>query len=120
LDKAEITAIYKLHAEFCKTLADANRLLIIVELSGGKEVSVNILAERLGLPQANVSKHLAIMRERGMVLSRREGVNIFYSLADERIYDAIRLLIDVQAELLNRRHQMARGITTLASESRRG
>jgi DNA-binding transcriptional ArsR family regulator len=118
LDRAEVTAIYKLHAEFCKTLADANRLLIIAELSSGKEVSVNILAEKLGLPQANVSKHLAIMRERGLVLSRREGINIFYSLADARIYDAIRMLIDVQAELLNRRHRMAQGITTLASEGR--
>lgn len=120
MDKAEVNAIYKLHAEFCKTLADANRLLIIAELSGGKEVSVNILAEKLGLPQANVSKHLAIMRERGIVLSRREGTNIYYSLADTRIYDAIRLLIDVQAGLLNRHHQLAQGIASLASESRRG
>ena len=50
LDKA---AIYQLHAQFCKTLSDANRLLMIAELAKG-EVSVNELAQRLQLRQANV------------------------------------------------------------------
>jgi len=112
LDREEASAIYRLHAEFCKTLADANRLLIITELAGGREVSVNALAERLGLPQANVSKHLGMMRERGLVTSRRKGINIYYSLADRRIYRAIRLLIDVQADLIKKQHQLTQTVTT--------
>ena len=111
MDREETSAIYSLHAEFCKTLADASRLLIIAELAGGREVSVNALAERLGLQQANVSKHLGMMRERGLVTSRREGINIYYSLADPRIYRAIRLLMDVQADLIKKQHQLTRTVT---------
>ena len=59
MDELEKAAIYRLHAEFCKTLADANRLLIINELAKG-ELSVGELTERLGLKQPNVSKHLAL------------------------------------------------------------
>lgn len=118
MDKEDINAIYKLHAEFCQTLADANRLLIIVELHQCRELPVNTLAEKLDLPQANVSKHLAIMRERGLVNHRRDGSSVYYSLADKRIYDAIRMLIEVQAELMKRHQRLTRGIASLAAEGR--
>ena len=52
MDNAEKAAIYRLHADFCKTLSDANRLLIINELAKG-EVSVNELTRRLELKQSN-------------------------------------------------------------------
>lgn len=63
MENNEKAAIYRLHADFCKLLADANRLLIINELGKG-ELSVNELVRRLELKQSNVSKHLALMRER--------------------------------------------------------
>lgn len=107
MDKTEKTAIYRLHAEFCKILADANRLLIINELTKG-EVSVNELAKRLDLHQSNVSKHLALMRERGLVITRREGATIFYILADERISEAIRLLREVQTDQIEKQRELAR------------
>lgn len=103
LDRA---AIYQLHAQFCKTLSAANRLLIIAELING-EISVNELAQRLGLSQANLSKHLGVMRERGLVVARREGVTIYYSLSDPRIFEAIRLLMEVQADQIQKQHSLA-------------
>ena len=106
MEELDRAAIYRLHAQFCKTLSDANRLLIIAELAKG-EVSVNEIAHRLQLRQANVSKHLGIMRERGLVVSRREGATIYYSLSDPRIFEAIKLLKEVQADQIQRQYSLA-------------
>ena len=114
MDNSEKSALYQLHAEFCKTLADANRLLIINELSKG-EVSVSDLVHRLELHQSNVSKHLAIMRERGLVMTRREGATIFYSLSDPRISQAIKLLRDVKADQVEKQRALAHSIPELST-----
>jgi ArsR family transcriptional regulator len=111
MDNSDKVAIYQLHAEFCKILADANRLLLINELGDG-EVSVNELARRLDLHQSNVSKHLALMRERGLVTTRREGATIYYALADKRISEAIRLLRDVQKNQIEKQRALARVAVT--------
>jgi ArsR family transcriptional regulator, virulence genes transcriptional regulator len=108
MDSNERFEIYRLHAEFCKTLSDANRLLIITELSKS-ELSVSELTRRLGLHQSNVSKHLGLMREHGLVNVRREGSTIFYSLSDSRIYEAIRLLRAVQSNQLEKRSTLTQG-----------
>jgi DNA-binding transcriptional ArsR family regulator len=106
MDTNERMEIYRLHAEFCKALSDANRLLIIAELSRG-EISVNELTRKLGLQQSNVSRHLAFMRESGLVNSRREGSSIYYSLSDKRIFEAINLLRTVQSAILEKRRKLA-------------
>jgi DNA-binding transcriptional ArsR family regulator len=102
MDANERAAIYRLHAEFCKTLSDANRLLIITELANG-ESSVNELTRKLGLRQSNASKHLSLMREHGLVNIRKEGSTVYYSLSDRRIYEAIKMLQEVQAAQLEKR-----------------
>ena len=107
--KLDRVTLYEFHAQFCKTLADANRLLIIAELVSG-EKSVSDLANSLGLHQSNVSKHLALMRERGLVVTRRDGASVYYSLSDPRIFQAIELLIHVQADQVAMRHNMAQNI----------
>jgi DNA-binding transcriptional ArsR family regulator len=106
MDITERIEIYRLHAEFCKALSDANRLLIIAELSRG-DLSVNELTRRLGLQQSNVSKHLGFLRENGLVNTRREGSSIYYSLSDTRIFEAINLLRAVQSEVLDKRRKLA-------------
>jgi len=112
MEHHEKNEIYRLHAEFCQTLSDANRLLIISELSKG-ELSVNELVSRLGLRQSNVSKHLAVMRERGLVSTRREGAAIYYRLSDKRISEAIRLLIEAQRDLIEKKRVLSKGIRDL-------
>lgn len=64
-----------------KALADASRLSMIHCLCDG-ERSVTELVERTGLGQANVSKHLRILREEGFVLSRRSSRNVYYRVSD--------------------------------------
>jgi ArsR family transcriptional regulator, virulence genes transcriptional regulator len=115
IDINERIEIYRLHAEFCKALSDANRLLIITELSRG-ELSVNDLASRLGLQQSNLSKHLGLLRETGLVTTRRERSTIYYSLEDSRIIEAINLLRAVQSEILEKRRNLAGNFHGVFSE----
>lgn len=80
-----------------KAIAHEIRLLIIMTLAI-REMGVGELSEALGVAQPTISQHLAKMRERGILNARREGNQIFYSLADERIKDFMGLLKDIFCE----------------------
>ena len=96
--------LFKLQADICQTLADQTRLMILHELRDG-EKSVGQLVSNLELPQANVSRHLAILRERGIVLTRRDGTSIYYSLSDPKIAEACDLVRQVlEGHLTRTRH----------------
>jgi ArsR family transcriptional regulator len=112
------TQFFKLQAEICKTLADPKRLMILNELRGG-EMSVGQIVSSLGLPQANVSQHLAIMRERGILTTRREGTSIYYGMANEKIGEACDLVHQVMEEQLVGNRALAGSIVSAAGESRR-
>lgn len=94
--------IYELHARLCKALADPKRLLIINALRDGKK-SVGELTSELELSQSNVSQHLAVLRERGVVAATRDGNNVFYELRDARVAAALDLLREVMAAQLESR-----------------
>jgi len=83
-----------LHAHICKGLADPKRLLILNALRDG-ERSVSDLVDELDIPQANVSQHLAILRDRGLTETRREGQRVFYSVTSPKIIEAMDLLREV-------------------------
>ncbi|MDP1713301.1 MAG: metalloregulator ArsR/SmtB family transcription factor [Anaerolineales bacterium] len=102
--------IYKLHASICHTLANPKRLEIIDRLQN-RELSVTELAGALEISQANLSQHLAIMRQRGIVTSRREGLNVFYKLSNPKIIQACELMRQVLLEHLETSVEMARGKT---------
>ncbi len=89
-----------LHAKVCKGIADPKRLLIINALRDG-ERSVTDLCDDLDLPQANVSQHLAVLRDRGLVDTRRDAQRVFYSLTSYKIVQAIDLLREVMAEQIS-------------------
>jgi len=94
--------LYALHARFCRGLGDPKRLVIIAALRDG-ERAVSELVEAAGASQTNVSQHLALMRNLGLVLARRQGPNMLYRLSDPRIAEAVELLLAVQADLQRRR-----------------
>ena len=97
MDRDVAAELHELHARVCKAIADPKRLLIINELRD-RELSVGDLCEALDLTQSNVSQHLAILRERGVVLSRRDGTSIFYRLRGSKVIAAVDLLRDFLAE----------------------
>ena len=91
--------LYKLHASICHTLANPKRLEIIDKLRS-EELSVTALAESLEISQANLSQHLSIMRQKGIVATRREGLNVFYRLSNPKIVKACDLMRQVLFEHL--------------------
>lgn len=100
MSRAEAVEFYELHARVCKAIADGKRLLIINELRDGPR-SVGELADALGIPQANASQHLAILRDRGIVTARRAGSTIHYSLTSSKVVQAIDLLYEFMTERLD-------------------
>jgi len=101
--------VFQVQAEFCKCLADPKRLMIIHELRTG-EKSVNELSESLGLKQSNTSQHLAVLRNAGIVVARREGSLVFYTLVSEKIAQACDLVREVIATYLQRRQHLVKDL----------
>jgi ArsR family transcriptional regulator len=83
-------------AEFFKALAHPLRIRIMDVLRGG-EIGVNDLSTRLGVAQANLSQQLAILRGRSLVVRRKSGSKVFYSIHDPSIFR----LLDVAWEIFN-------------------
>src|SRR6516164_3632645 len=73
-------------AEIGRALGNAHRLRIL-ELAAQREMSVEALAERLGLSIANASQHLRLLRGAGLLTSRRDGKRILYRLSDPSVLD---------------------------------
>ena len=77
-----------------KSLANESRLMVMCVLAEG-EVSVGQLNRRIDLSQSALSQHLAILRDQGLVKTRRESQTIYYSLADTAAISLIQKLHDI-------------------------
>ena len=86
--------VSQLEADLCYALADSTRILILIALDE-KPYNVTELGLELDIPQSTTSRHLKILRERGIVHSTREGKNVVYHLADDRLIQALNLLREV-------------------------
>jgi ArsR family transcriptional regulator len=91
LEVGDLEATRQRSAAVAKALADPKRLCVLQSLANG-ELSVHELSETVGCHVPNMSQHLAVLRNSGLVLTRRDGNAIFYRLADQRILEACRLL----------------------------
>lgn len=85
------TEVTQLHAELCSALADPRRILILYALSEAPH-TVNDLAAYVNITQPAASRHLKILRERGLVRAERQGVNVEYHLIDSQLIEALDLL----------------------------
>ena len=83
--------IIQLQADFCAALSDPTRILILYALNETPR-NVTELTNELGIPQPTISRHLKVLRERGLVLTERQGTVITYHLADQRVIQAMDLL----------------------------
>jgi DNA-binding transcriptional ArsR family regulator len=94
--------ISALEADFCFALADPTRLLILYSLAEGPH-NVTEIASELELIQPTTSRHLKVLRDRGLVYAVRQGTTITYHLADHRLIDALDLLRTVMRDRLTHR-----------------
>ena len=91
--------IFLMHAEVCKAMANPIRLKILDAL-GHDEQSVDVMAKSLKLRKANLSQHLAVLRQRGIVATRRDGLHIYYRCANSKMLKACAILREVLLEQL--------------------
>lgn len=99
-----------MHAEICRTLGSAVRVRILDALSDG-EKSVGELTETLGLKQANVSQHLAVLRQRRVVAARRDGTSTYYRVANPKIIQACELMKQVLLEQLREGEELTKMVS---------
>lgn len=93
--------LYKTHAEMCKVLSNPIRLEIL-HLLRYDELSVTELIKKSKLSQANISQHLSIMKAKGVVVSTRDGKNIYYRLANPKIVMAFDIIRDALIEKMKK------------------
>ena len=94
--------VSQLHADICSALADPTRILILYLLAE-KPLTVGELTEKLNIPQPNTSRHLKILRERGLVRANRQAQKVEYTLNDPRIIDALDTLRAVLRDSISQR-----------------
>ncbi|MCG8367126.1 MAG: metalloregulator ArsR/SmtB family transcription factor [Pseudanabaenales cyanobacterium] len=94
-------------ADFFKVLSEVSRLQIVCSLKSGSK-NVTEIIEVTGLGQANVSKHLKMLSQAGVVSRRQEGVSVYYQIANPFIFELCELVCDalsIQIEQQNRQFE---------------
>jgi ArsR family transcriptional regulator len=97
--------IYQLHAQLCEAFISPKRLEIL-NLLQDKELSVKELVKLTDMRQSNISQHLSILREKGIVKTRREGTTIYYSLSNPKIIKAFNILREILKENINEKNKI--------------
>lgn len=109
MERTVKTRIYELQAEICQALANPKRLEIISLLENG-ELSAGEIVKAMGLPEPNVSQHLSVMRQKGIIVSRREGTSIFYRLSSTKIIEACSTMKEVLVGLLKGQEALSKNM----------
>ena len=99
--------IFEMHAEICKVFTSPKRLEIINALRDG-EKSAGELANILSISQPNVSQHLSILREKGVVQIRKQSQSVYYKIANRKITKACDLMREVLLEKLQSSQELAK------------
>ncbi|MBP1750546.1 MAG: ArsR family transcriptional regulator [Deltaproteobacteria bacterium] len=107
--------IFELQAEVCLALGNPRRLQILNLLKDG-EKSVSAMLDTMTINKANMSQHLSILKQKGLVLARREGTAVYYRLASPRISEACSVMRDVLGETLREKERIAKHIRTNAPD----
>ena len=102
--------ISQLEADFCFALSDPTRILMLYALSESP-LNVTELTNELGVTQPTTSRHLKVLRDRGLVHTTRQGTTITYHLSDRRLIQALDLLRSVMRDGLAQRVSLINEIT---------
>ncbi len=99
-------SILKLQADVCKIFANDKRLEII-NLLKDREMSNSELMQKTGLSKVNISQHMNVLKSKGVVIVRKEGIQLYYSIANPKIIQACNLMREVLVEQLMEKEKMA-------------
>ena len=99
-------------ADYFKVLAETNRLEILCCLKSGSKNVTEIITET-GLGQANVSKHLKLLAQMGIVARRPMGVSVYYEIADPLIFDLCELVCNRLSVSLEQRSEQLKSLKNL-------
>ncbi len=102
--------LFERHAAVCQVFSHRLRLELLDALRDG-ELTVGELTEQTGAGTSNVSQHLSLMRERGALVSRRDGSNVYYRVADPRILTAFDLMREVLLDQIRREGALANAVS---------
>jgi len=91
-------------ADYFKVLSEVSRLQVLCSLKTGAK-NVTEMIEATGLGQANVSKHLKVLVQAGMVTRRPEGIHVYYQISDPMIFELCELVCDRLATRLQEQTQ---------------
>jgi ArsR family transcriptional regulator len=94
IDGGYMKNIFKLQADICKIFANDKRLEII-NLLKDKEISNKEIMRETGLSKVNISQHMNVLKSKGVIVSRREGQQLFYSISNPKIIQACTLMREV-------------------------
>ncbi len=98
--------IFERQAVICKAFAHPTRIHLL-DLLGKGERGVGPLQDELGITKANMSQHLAILKAAGVVVTRRDGKQVYASLAIPEVKQACQLIHKVLRTQIRRQHQLA-------------
>ncbi len=99
--------IFERQAGICKAFAHPTRLHLL-DLLGKGERGVGPLQDELGIAKANISQHLAILKSAGVVVTRRNGKQVYASLAIPEVKQACHLIRKVLRTQIRKQHRLAR------------
>lgn len=99
VQKQNLKSIYELQAQICAALAHPVRLQILDLVSDG-EKNAGELLEVLQIPKANLSQHLSVLKDGGVIQARKEGLFQYFSLAIPKIKEACGMIKGILSERL--------------------
>jgi ArsR family transcriptional regulator len=109
------SSIFEMQAELCRAMSHAIRLEIVHLLREGPK-HVNELAQAAGRPQTTISRHLATLRNAGVIIGQRQGQEIYYQIADPNIVSVCDLMRQVLADQARHRSETMKAMENEPAE----
>lgn len=108
------TEIFELQAGVCLALANPRRLQILSLLKDG-ELQVGEMLRKIDINKANISQHLSILKQKGLLVSRRAGTSVYYRLASPRITEACNIMRGILLETLREKERLSKSMQKAAT-----
>ncbi|MFN9174692.1 MAG: ArsR/SmtB family transcription factor [Synechocystis sp.] len=110
------TELFSLVAEYFKVLSEVSRLQILSCLRTGP-MNVGEITEATGLGQANLSKHLKVLTQAGILARQAQGVNVYYSICDPSIFELCELVCDRLGQRMKQQAETVNQLLTLSNRT---